>query len=117
MIAENYNSKGSKTTVIQEIREKIASDSEQNPEDVFLFPSGMAAVAATHRALIALSPGLRSVQFDFPYVDVLRLQQEIGSGVAFLPSADESSLSSLHDIVEGESLFVVYIVKFQVTHC
>ena len=109
LIAENYNSKGSKTTVIQEIREKIASDSEQNPEDVFLFPSGMAAVAATHRALIALSPGLRSVQFDFPYVDVLRLQQEIGSGVAFLPSADESSLSSLHDIVEGgESLCGVY---------
>ena len=89
----------------QDIRERIASDSDQDPEDVFLFPSGMAAVAATHRALITLFPGLRSVQFDFPYVDVLRLQQEIGSGVVFLPTADRSSVDSLRDLVEGgESL-------------
>ena len=54
-------------------------------------------------------PGLRSVQFDFPYVDVLRLQQEIGSGVVFLPSADGSSVDSLQDLVEGgESLCGVY---------
>jgi len=93
----------------QEIRERIAMDSGQNPEDVFLFPSGMAAVAATHRALTSLFPGLRSVQFDFPYVDVLRLQQEIGSGVVFLPSADESSVDSLRDLVEGgESFCGVY---------
>jgi len=93
----------------KEIREKIASDSDQNSEDVFLFPSGMAAVAATHRVLISMSPGLRSVQFDFPYVDVLRLQQEIGSGVVFLPSAEKSSIASLEDIVEGgESLCGVY---------
>ncbi|NCG27880.1 MAG: PLP-dependent transferase [Verrucomicrobiales bacterium] len=93
----------------KEIREKIASDSGQNPEDVVLFPSGMAAVAATHRALTSLSPSHRSVQFDFPYVDVLRLQQEIGSGVFFLPSADESSVASLQDVVEGgESFCGVY---------
>jgi cystathionine gamma-synthase len=93
----------------QEIRERIAADSGQKPEDVFLYPSGMAAVAATHRALISLFPGLRSVQFDFPYVDVLRLQQEIGSGVVFLPSADGSSVDSLQDLVEGgESLCGVY---------
>ena len=93
----------------QEIRERIAADNGQKPEDVFLYPSGMAAVAATHRALISLFPGLRSVQFDFPYVDVLRLQQEIGSGVVFLPSADGSSVDSLQDLVEGgESLCGVY---------
>jgi len=109
VLAEKDEAKDLGINACQEIREKIASDSGQHPEDVFLFSSGMAAVAATHRALTSLSPGLKSVQFDFPYVDVLRLQQEIGSGVVFLPSADESSITSLQGIVEGgESLCGVY---------
>ncbi len=109
LLAEKDGDRDLGIKACQEIRERIAFDSGQDPADVFLFPSGMAAVAATHRALTSLSPGLRSVQFDFPYVDVLRLQQEIGSGVLFLPSADESSVASLKGIVEeGESLCGVY---------
>lgn len=73
------------------ICERLAGLSGQEPEDVFLFPSGMAANFAVHRMITALRPGCRTVQLDFPYVDVLKLQEVFGSGVHFLPlrSQDE----------------------------
>jgi cystathionine gamma-synthase len=63
--------------------------SGQQPEDVFLFPSGMAAHFAVHRMITALRPGCATVQLDFPYVDVLKLQEVFGSGVHFLPLGSE----------------------------
>jgi cystathionine gamma-synthase len=70
--------------------ERLAGLSGQQAEDVFLFPSGMAANFAVHRMLTTLRPGLKSVQLDFPYVDVLKLQEMLGSGVHFLPLKTEA---------------------------
>ena len=42
----------------QTIRERLAALSGVAPGDVFLFPSGMTAVAAAHRLVTALRPGL-----------------------------------------------------------
>ncbi len=70
----------------QALRERLAHHAGQAAEDVFLFPSGMAATFAVHRMLTTLRPGTRTVQLDFPYVDVLKLQQEFGAGVAFYPN-------------------------------
>lgn len=74
----------------REICARLAALSGQQEEDVFLFPSGMAANFAVHRMLTALRPGLRTAQLDFPYVDVLKLQQEFGSGAHFLPLREQA---------------------------
>lgn len=77
------------------ICERIAALTGQQPEDVFLFPSGMAASFAVHRMLTQLFPGRKTAQLDFPYVDVLKLQQAFGSGVHFRLLARESEYSEL----------------------
>lgn len=62
------------------VRERIADEYHGvSPEDVFLFPSGMAAIAGAHRVLQSLVPGGRFVQVDFPYVDALRVQRHFGA--------------------------------------
>ena len=70
----------------------------------------MAAVSAVHRSLTSITPDTRSVQFDFPYVDVLKIQKEIGlSGVVSLPSANNDSILELEKIInDGEQLCGIY---------
>jgi len=86
------------------IRERIARLAGQQPEDVFLFPSGMAANFAVHRMLTRLFPGRKTAQLDFPYVDVLKLQQLFGSGAHFLPLIHESEYDALRSLLQNESL-------------
>ena len=54
------------------------------PDDVFLMPTGMAAQFAAFRAVVQRRPGLRTVQFGFPYVDTLKIQQKFGMGAHLL---------------------------------
>jgi cystathionine gamma-synthase len=63
-----------------EIRQRLAAGHGVDGSQVRLFASGMAAVAAVHRALCARRPAAGSVQVDFPYVDVLRIQRSLGGG-------------------------------------
>jgi cystathionine gamma-synthase len=97
--AECRHSQGSDARAL--LCENIAADCRQNSEDTWLFPSGMAAVAAVQRALSALAPRRRSVQFDFPYVDVLRTQRELGAGSVFFPLGNAEALEELRGLVEG----------------
>jgi cystathionine gamma-synthase len=90
------------------IRERLAKYSGQSADDVYLFPSGMAAVAATHRMLCEMFPGQRTEQFDFPYVDVLKVQEEFGSGVSFHPVGDAAALDALEQQLNTEMLAGVY---------
>jgi cystathionine gamma-synthase len=86
------------------IRERLAGLSGQGVEDVFLFPSGMAASFAVHRMLTSIFPGRKTVQLDFPYVDVLKLQQHFGSGVHFFPLVNESEYGDIESLMRGENL-------------
>jgi cystathionine gamma-synthase len=78
------------------IRHRLADLAGQQPEDVFLFPSGMAANFAVHRMLTSLFPARKTAQLDFPYVDVLKLQQRFGSGADFFPLTDDAGYGELH---------------------
>jgi cystathionine gamma-synthase len=61
------------------VREILARWHEVNPADVHVFPSGMAAVSALHQYLSSRSGGGEgTVQIDFPYVDVARVQRHFG---------------------------------------
>lgn len=71
--------------------------------DLFLYESGMAAFFSVHRALTGLTPGKKTLQLDFPYVDALKVQENFGSGVVFLPDArGEHFEEALSRVREGE---------------
>ncbi len=90
------------------IRERIAQHAGQQPEDVFLFPSGMAANFAVHRMLTHLFPSRKTAQLDFPYVDVLKLQQMFGSGAHFLPLIKDSEYDELRTLLQNEPLAGIF---------
>jgi len=77
-------------------------------EDVFLFPSGMAANYAVHRMLTTLFPNRKTVQLDFPYVDVLKLQENFGAGAHFLPFTDDSDFEKLRELIKAEPLAGIF---------
>jgi cystathionine gamma-synthase len=89
------------------IRGRLASLAGVAPRDVFLYPSGMAAVSALHRALRAIHPGRPSVQLDFPYVDVLKVQEEYG-GAKFFPLADDASIAEVNALARANAVSGVF---------
>ena len=90
------------------LRERLAGRSGQQAQDVFLFPSGMAASFAVHRMLIALFPGRKTVQLDFPYVDVLKLQQMFGTGAHFFPLVRATEFDELQALLASEPIAGIF---------
>ena len=77
------------------LRERVAGFTGAEADDVFLFPSGMAAIYAAWRTTQVANRGRPSVQFGFPYVDTLKLLQRFsleGDGDAV---GDRSSAAKL----------------------
>ena len=66
----------------QEVRQRIAQLTGVPPDAVYLFSSGMSAIYAVYRTVSRLWPSRMSVQFGFPYVDTLKIQQDMGLGAA-----------------------------------
>ena len=90
------------------IRERLAGLTGQKAEDVFLFPSGMAATFAVHRMLVARFPGLKTVQLDFPYVDVLKVQQFFGAGAHFFPLVREAEFDELAAVLKQQAVAGIF---------
>ncbi len=77
------------------VRKKVAQLTGATPDDVRLFPSGMAAIACAWRAVLAIRPG-QTCQFGFPYVDTLKIQQRFpAASVEFLPIGDDADIAKL----------------------
>ena len=94
---------------VQTIKERLAALSWQNAEDVFLFPSGMAAIFAVHRMLTSLSPGLKAAQLDFPFVSTLKVQQHYGAGVHFLPFTNDGDYDKFREIIRAKPLAGIFL--------
>ena len=77
------------------IRQHLGEIAGLPESDVFLFPIGMTAIFVMQRVLQRLYPGRPSVQFGFPYVDTLKVQEKFGPGVKFLPHASAADLAAL----------------------
>lgn len=72
-------------------------------EGLFLYESGMAAIYSAHRIVTRRSPGKKTLQLEFPYVDALKVQEQFGSGVVFLPHGTGEGLAeALQRIRTGE---------------
>jgi cystathionine gamma-synthase len=87
-----------------ELCDRLAAIYDVDPEDVYLFPTGMAAVTLAHELGAALAPGRPSVQFGFPYVDVLKVQEEFGVGAQFYPHENAASLAELRAYLDGHAI-------------
>jgi cystathionine gamma-synthase len=90
------------------VRERLSALTGQPKENIFLLASGMAGVFAVHRALEALFPGCRTVQLGFPYVDVLKVQEEFGAGVHFIEGVGEREVAALGGIAASERLAGIF---------
>src|SRR5215475_1904619 len=66
------------------LRARLADFYDCRPDDVFLAPSGMAAQYEALQAISQRTPGRRTAQLGFPYVDTLKLQQKFGAGSVLL---------------------------------
>ena len=78
------------------IRNRVAELHRTTVDNVFLFVSGMAAIAAIWRAVTNRNPGIPTCQFGFPYVDSLKIQQRFpGATHEFLPEGTSHELRKL----------------------
>ncbi len=92
----------------QTIRERLARLTGVDPGDVWLFPSGMAAIETAFRAFQRMRPAAKSVQFGFPYVDSLKIQERLGRGVHFFPRGNAEELRQLAATAAVEPLLGLF---------
>ncbi|KAI8907903.1 pyridoxal phosphate-dependent transferase [Gorgonomyces haynaldii] len=72
-------------------------------DDVYLFPCGMAAIFDAHQCVLTLHSG-KSVQFGFPYLDTLKIQQKFGPGCHFFGHGDAKDLTQLESLLKTEKI-------------
>ncbi len=78
------------------IARRVAELAGVSTDNVWLASCGMSGFAAIHRAVDRLAPERGTVQFGFPYVDSLKVQQLCGSSDCwFLPRGDLAELDEL----------------------
>jgi cystathionine gamma-synthase len=92
----------------QMIRERLGRLLQVDPADIWLFPSGMAAIETAFRAFQRLRPAAKSVQFGFPYVDSLKVQERLGVGAHFFPRGDADELRQLAQTAAAEPLLGLF---------
>ncbi|KAF7970538.1 hypothetical protein HWV62_23699 [Athelia sp. TMB] len=69
--------------------------------DVFLFPTGMAAIWSAHALARATRPSAKSVCFGFPYTDTLKVLQKWGPGCHFLGHGLDADIDALEKIIQS----------------
>ncbi len=97
----------------ERVRARLAGLSNASYEDVHLFPTGMAGIAAVQRAVQLAAPGRETAQVGFPYVDTLKIQQKFGAGCLFFPatgspSVIERDINELNHAAEAGKISAIY---------
>ncbi|KZT24867.1 PLP-dependent transferase [Neolentinus lepideus HHB14362 ss-1] len=78
--------------------------SDVTEHDVFLYPTGMAAIWSAHQLALGTRPSAKSVCFGFPYADTLKVLEKWGPGCHFYGHGLDSDLDSLAELLEKEAL-------------
>lgn len=91
------------------LKERIASFYEEiSAEDVFLFSSGMGAVAAVHRILSGRIEA-PTIQVEFPYLDSFKVQEQFGAGVVDFSITSSGGVEEIRDwLGQGENAAAVF---------
>ena len=90
------------------VRSQVAQLQQVDADSVFLFPSGMAAIAATWRA-VRQQQDAATCQFGFPYVDTLKIQERFpGTSHYFFPLGTAAELDALETRCRQETIAAVF---------
>ncbi|KAF2399986.1 PLP-dependent transferase [Trichodelitschia bisporula] len=81
-------------------------------DDVYLFPTGMNAIFTTHRSLLAVRGGMKSIEFGFPYVDTLKILEKFGPGCRFFGFGESHELDELEKLLEGGERYLALFCEF-----
>ena len=92
----------------RQIRNLLAGWAGCGSEHVFLFPTGMAAITLAHRMVCELKPGLPTAQWGFPYVDSMKIQEEMGSGLRLFVNGDLQDPNGLSALVIQGKIAAVF---------
>ncbi len=90
------------------IKQRLAEWNDQPADHVFLYGNGMAAHYHLHRAIQSTIGGECSIQFGFPYVDILKVQQKFSPGVDFIWDTGVAGMKQLAERLEQGGVMAVY---------
>lgn len=91
------------------VRQRVADLHQTCADNVYLFPSGMAAIAAAWRAISQHSSARPTCQFGFPYVDTLKIQERFPqSSHTFLPLGTPTDAQRLVDLFPEQQFSAVF---------
>jgi cystathionine gamma-synthase len=83
----------------------------KHSSDVFLYPSGMAAIFASVRLMSSLKPNAKSILVGFPYLDTLKILHRpewCEAGVYFFPACGKKEMSEIAEILSREPILGVF---------
>lgn len=97
------------TPARNQILNRLAELRGCSKEDLWIFPCGMAAIAAVWRAVRRHDPNSPSVQFGFPYVDTLKIQQRFEpAAYHFYPIGNSTDIEALRTLLKTEKVSAVF---------
>jgi cystathionine gamma-synthase len=91
------------------LRKRIAQFVGDESSNVYLYPSGMAALSGVLRLLRSRTPAAKTIQLGFPYVDLLKIQQKWGPLGEFYPHVSDESFDELVWQVTNEPIAGVFV--------
>ncbi len=98
----------SETTARETVRLRLREFRKNAAAEIWLYPCGMAAIAAVWRALRQHDATHPSVQFGFPYVDTLKIQQRFApADVRFFPVGNGQDLEELKQLLSHQKIAAV----------
>ncbi len=101
--------KSSETPARQTVRQRLREFRTNGDAEIWLYPCGMAAIAAVWRVLRQRDSVNPSVQFGFPYVDTLKIQQRFApADVRFYPVGDRDDLRQLTELLRTQKIAAVF---------
>ena len=99
----------SETLARRTVRERLRDFRRNRDAEIWLYPCGMAAIAAVWRALRQYDSTSPSVQFGFPYVDTLKIQQRFApADVQFYPVGNRDDLKQLTELLKTQKIAAVF---------
>lgn len=97
------------TTARHQILNRLAELRGCSEKDLWIFPCGMAAIAAVWRAIRRHDPDCASVQFGFPYVDTLKIQQRFEpAAYHFYPIGNGADIEALRTLLKSKTISAVF---------
>lgn len=90
------------------LQARLARLTGESLDNVFLYPTGMAAISDAHNMLQVCLPDAKTAQVGFPYVDVLKIQMKRSPGVHFFPHPGEDMIRSLETLLDNEKIAGVF---------